>query len=193
MHYIGDLKQRFGAWPLTLAAFNSGYGAVIRAMQKYNTNDYWELCQHEDGLPWETTLYVPKVMATALVDANRARFGFENVQPDPPYVFDRVSVPSSMSVAAIARAAGVSASRGGRVQPRAAPQADAARGRGRSACRAAAAPSSPPPSTTIENWLNHSSFATASGSTTWPRRTASRRTSCAPSTESTTAPRSARA
>ena len=60
MHYIGDLKERFGAWPLTLAAFNAGYGAVLRAMQKYNTNDYWELCRHEDGLPWETTLYVPE-------------------------------------------------------------------------------------------------------------------------------------
>ena len=109
VHYIGDLKQRFGAWPLTLAAFNAGYGAVIRAMQKYNTNDYWELCEHEDGLPWETTLYVPKVMAAALVDANRARFGFDGVQPDAPYAFDRVSVPSSMSVAAIAHAAGVTA------------------------------------------------------------------------------------
>jgi membrane-bound lytic murein transglycosylase D len=59
-HYIADLKERFGAWPLALAAFNAGYGAVLRAMQKYNTNDYWELCRHEDGLPWDTLLYVPR-------------------------------------------------------------------------------------------------------------------------------------
>mgnify|MGYP000048784992 CR=1 FL=1 len=65
--YLGDLKARFGSWHLTLAAFNAGYGAVLRAMQKYNTNDYWELCRHEDGLPWETLLYVPKAIATALV------------------------------------------------------------------------------------------------------------------------------
>ena len=65
MHYFGDLKERFGGWPLALAAFNAGYGAVLRSMQKYNTNDYWELCRHEDGLPWETTLYVPKAMAVA--------------------------------------------------------------------------------------------------------------------------------
>jgi len=107
-HYMGDLKERFGAWPLTLAAFNSGYGAVLRAMQKYNTNDYWELCKHEDGLPWETTLYVPKAMAVAIVGENKKLFGYDNVATEPPYAFDRVSVPSSMSFAAIAKAAGVS-------------------------------------------------------------------------------------
>ena len=110
VHYIGDLKQRFGGWPLTLAAFNAGYGAVLRAMQKYNTNDYWELCKHEDGLPWETTLYVPKAMAAALVGENRALFGYDDVVPDPPYAVDRVTVPSSMSLTSMARAAGVSAS-----------------------------------------------------------------------------------
>jgi membrane-bound lytic murein transglycosylase D len=108
--YIGDLKERFGAWPLTLAAFNAGYGAVLRAMQKYNTNDYWELCRHEDGLPWETTLYVPKAMATAIVGENRKLFGYDELSSESPYAFDRVRVPSSLSVAAIARAASVSAS-----------------------------------------------------------------------------------
>ncbi len=108
VHYIGDLKARFGAWPLTLAAFNAGYGAVLRAMQKYNTNDYWELCRHEDGLPWETTLYVPKAMAVAIVGENKKLFGYDDVVPEPPYAYDRVSVPSSMSLGAMAKAAGVS-------------------------------------------------------------------------------------
>jgi len=107
--YIGDLKERFGAWPLTLAAFNAGYGAVLHAMQKYNTNDYWELCRHEDGLPWETTLYVPKAMAVAIVGENKKLFGYDDVATDPPYGYDKVTVPASMSVAAMARAAGVSA------------------------------------------------------------------------------------
>ncbi len=108
VRYIGDLKERFGAWPLTLAAFNAGYGAVLHAMQKYNTNDYWELCKHEDGLPWETTLYVPKAMAAAVVGENKKLFGYDDVVAEAPYAFDRVTVPSSMSVAAMAKAAGVS-------------------------------------------------------------------------------------
>ncbi len=108
VHYIADLKTRFGAWPIALAAFNAGYGAVLHAEQKYNTNDYWELCKHEDGLPWDTILYVPKVMATAIVAENRQLFGYDAVSTEPSYEFDRVTVPTSMSVAAMARAAGVS-------------------------------------------------------------------------------------
>lgn len=107
MHYFADLQARFGSWPLALAAFNAGYGAVLRAIAKYNTNDYWELCRHEDGLPWETTLYVPKFLAVAIVDQNRAAFGFADVVEDPPWDYDRVVVPASTSLQTIARAAGV--------------------------------------------------------------------------------------
>ena len=109
-HYFADLGERFGAWPLALAAFNAGYGAVLHAMQKYNTNDYWELCRHEDGLPWDTVLYVPKAMATAIVGENKKLFGYDDVKQEAPFQFDRVAVPSSMSFAAIARAAGASES-----------------------------------------------------------------------------------
>lgn len=110
MHYFTDLKERFGGWPLALAAFNAGYGAVLRSMQKYNTNDYFELCRHEDGLPWDTMLYVPKAMAAAVVGENRALFGYADVPAEPAFAFDRVAVPGSMSLAAVARAASVSAS-----------------------------------------------------------------------------------
>ncbi len=109
MHYWSDLQARFGAWHLALAAFNAGYGAVLRAVGKYNTNDYWELVRHEDGLPWETTLYVPKALAAAIVGENREAFGYADVTADPAWEFDRVSVPSTTSLAAIARAAGVPA------------------------------------------------------------------------------------
>jgi membrane-bound lytic murein transglycosylase D len=102
--YLGDLKARFGSWHLALAAFNAGYGAVLRAMQKYNTNDYWELCRHEDGLPWETLLYVPKAIATALVGENKGFFGYEEMQPDPPLSFDSVTVHGSVSLSAAAKA-----------------------------------------------------------------------------------------
>lgn len=108
MRYLGDLKVRFGSWPLALAAYNAGYGAVLRAMQKYNTNDYFELCRHEDGLPWDTLLYVPKVMATAIVGENRAAFGYD-VAPDPALGYERVAVAGGTSLASVARAAGVPA------------------------------------------------------------------------------------
>jgi membrane-bound lytic murein transglycosylase D len=104
MRYLGDLKERFGAWPLALAAFNAGYGAVLRAMQKYNTNDYWELTRHEDGLPWETVLYVPKVMAAAIVSANRALFGYDQIPDDKPFEPESVIVPGGTALATLAKA-----------------------------------------------------------------------------------------
>ena len=190
VRYMGDLKERFGAWPLTLAAFNAGYGAVLRAMQKYNTNDYWELCRHEDGLPWETTLYVPKAMAVAIVGENKKLFGYDEVAPDPPYAFDRVAVPASTSVAAMARAAGVSVAEIGALNPelrrnRTPPEPWQARvPRGAGARFAAAWPAA-----SRNGQTNRRPLRRAAGRPR-ARPTARRCASCARSTASRTAPRS---
>ena len=103
---LKDLYVRFGSWPLAFAAYNAGYGAILRSIARFNTNDFWELARHEAGLPWETTLYVPKILAAALVGHNLKTFGFSEVAQDPPWEFDRVEVPAGMSFAALARAAG---------------------------------------------------------------------------------------
>jgi len=104
--YLKDLYVRFGNWPLVFAAYNAGYGAVLTSISRYNTNDYWELCRHESGLPWESSIYVPKIMAAAIVGHNLEAFGFADVTPDAPYVFDRVDAPAGTTFASIARAAG---------------------------------------------------------------------------------------
>jgi membrane-bound lytic murein transglycosylase D len=106
--YLKDLYVRFGSWHLAFAAYNAGYGAVLRSIARYNTNDYWELCRHESGLPWETTLYVPKILAAAIVGHNRAAFGFADVAPDAPWTYDTISVPAGTSFVTLARAAGTS-------------------------------------------------------------------------------------
>ena len=77
--YLKDLYVRFGSWPLVFAAYNAGYGAVLRSITNYNTNDYWELVRHESGLPWESSLYVPKILAAAIVGNNLAAFGFADL------------------------------------------------------------------------------------------------------------------
>lgn len=65
--YMRDLYDRFGTWELAFAAYNMGYAGLLRAMRKYNTNDYWLLSHLEAGLPFETTLYVAKITAMAVV------------------------------------------------------------------------------------------------------------------------------
>ena len=77
--YLGDLYHRFGSWELALAGYNAGFHAVLTSMLRFNTNDFWTLCQLEAGLPWETTEYVPKVLAVAIVERNQSAFGFEDV------------------------------------------------------------------------------------------------------------------
>jgi membrane-bound lytic murein transglycosylase D len=103
---LKDLYVRFGSWPLAFAAYNAGYGAVLRSIARFNSNDFWELARHEAGLPWETTLYVPKILAAAIVGHNLRAFGFEGLAPDAPWEFDRVEVSSGVSFASLARAAG---------------------------------------------------------------------------------------
>jgi membrane-bound lytic murein transglycosylase D len=107
--YLKDLYVRFGSWYLVFAAYNAGYGSVLRSITTYNTNDYWELTRHESGLPWESTLYVPKILAAAIVGHNLAAFGFGDVTQDAPFAYEQVDVPPGTALATVARAAGTRA------------------------------------------------------------------------------------
>ena len=108
--YLSDLYRRFGNWELAMGAYNMGHGGMTRAIQKFNTNDFWELCRHEAGIPWETTLYVPKIFAIAIVMNNKKAFGIADVKPDPPESFDSVLVGSGTSLEQVAAAAETSVS-----------------------------------------------------------------------------------
>lgn len=105
--YFSDLHMRFGDWHTAMAAYNVGYGGMLRAIARYNTNDFYQLCEYENALPWETCLYSPKVIATAIVGRNRAAFGFEKTKDLPAETWDEVAVPTSVAISVIARAAGV--------------------------------------------------------------------------------------
>lgn len=103
---LGDLHQRFGSWDLALAAYNMGYAAVSSVVRRYNTNDFWTLTRLEGALPWETTLYVPKILALGIVARNATAFGFADVPPEKPVDHETVIVPAATSLAVVAKAAG---------------------------------------------------------------------------------------
>ena len=107
VRFLADLYRRFGSWDLAMAAYNMGHGGLTRAIKKFNTNDYWELARHEAGIPWETTLYVPKILATAVVMNNKRAFGLDGIKPDPAETFDVIQVGPGLALADLARAAGV--------------------------------------------------------------------------------------
>ena len=105
--FLSDLHRRFGSWELAMAAYNMGYGGLTAVVRRYNTNDFWALSKLEGALPWETTLYVPKIVAAAIVAKNPAAFGFGDFAVDPALEFEEVAVPPGTSLASVAQAAGV--------------------------------------------------------------------------------------
>ncbi|MGK4006754.1 transglycosylase SLT domain-containing protein [Sorangium sp. So ce1036] len=108
--YLSDLRRRFGSWELAFAAYNMGYGGLLASIRKYNTNDFWELSRIEAGMPLETALYVPKIIAMALVARNRKVFGCDDVELDPPVAFDKISLGAGVSLQSVAAAAGTGSS-----------------------------------------------------------------------------------
>jgi membrane-bound lytic murein transglycosylase D len=65
-----------GNWPLALAAYNAGLGAVSRTVKKANTGDYWLLCDKKE-LKQETIHYVPKFLAVAYILSHPRQFGVD--------------------------------------------------------------------------------------------------------------------
>jgi membrane-bound lytic murein transglycosylase D len=106
--FLGDLHRRFGSWELALAGFNMGYVGLSSVVRRYNTNDFWSLARTEGTLPWETTLYVPKILAAAVVAHNLTAFGFGDLVVDPAVLADEVDVPPGTPLALVAQAAGCS-------------------------------------------------------------------------------------
>ena len=105
--FLADLHRRFGSWDLAMAGYNMGYGGVLSAVRRYNTNDYWALAKLEGSFPWETTLYVPKILAAAIVSRNLAAFGYQDVAIDPPLEGEDVPVGPGIALATVAQACGV--------------------------------------------------------------------------------------
>jgi membrane-bound lytic murein transglycosylase D len=105
--FMGDLYRRFGTWELAVASYNMGYAGMMSLVRRYNTNDYWALSRLEGSLPWETSLYVPKLIAIAIVGRNLETFGYADVSCEAPIDSEEIRVAPGMPLAAVAQAAGV--------------------------------------------------------------------------------------
>ena len=103
---LGDLHRRFGSWELALAAYNMGYAGLSSVVRRYNTNDYWSLARAEGAIPWQTTLYVPKILAASVVAHNLTYFGFSDLVVELPVETEAVDVPSGTALALVAQVAG---------------------------------------------------------------------------------------
>ncbi|MEO6463681.1 MAG: LysM peptidoglycan-binding domain-containing protein, partial [Candidatus Eisenbacteria bacterium] len=99
--YLKHLHGLFNSWPLALASYNAGEGAVGRAIKRQGTRDFWSL-----RLPEETRNYVPKFMAVLAISRDPSRYGFDRVAIAEPLVFDEVTIPGPVDLRALAEACG---------------------------------------------------------------------------------------
>jgi membrane-bound lytic murein transglycosylase D len=100
---LRDLHARFGSWELALAAYNMGYGALLRSIRRFGTNDFDVLAGTEGGLPFETARYVPRILSLALAANNLPAFALADAQTEPALAWDDVLLSRSVAVDAIAR------------------------------------------------------------------------------------------
>lgn len=114
---MADLFQRFGNWELALAAYNMGEAGLLRSIRKYNTNDFWTLSRYEAGIPRETALYVPRVIALTVAMSNPSAFGIADIAPDEPLKFDTVSLAPGQPLSTLARLIGITEDELYRINP----------------------------------------------------------------------------
>ena len=108
--YLADLHRRFGSGSSRSRPTTWDTAGSCRRFASTTPTTIWELSRCESGIPFETALYVPKIIAMAVVAKNLAPFGVDAMKVDPPLAYDRVDVPAGTTVKAIASAAAVDAS-----------------------------------------------------------------------------------
>ncbi|PHM36753.1 membrane-bound lytic murein transglycosylase D [Xenorhabdus mauleonii] len=102
------LNKRFnGDWLLTIAAYNSGEGRVIRAIRdneaKGKPTDFWSL-----SLPRETMNYVPKVLALTNIIRNNEKFNFTLPKPNDQKALAKVEIGQPIMLSQAAELSGLS-------------------------------------------------------------------------------------
>jgi membrane-bound lytic murein transglycosylase D len=96
-NYLSFLYNKFSSWSLALAGYNGGEGTIERAIQKHNTDNFWDL-----KLRKQTEDYVPLYMAATIIAKDPESYGF-NVEYEDPIQFDIVEINQPMDLKKIAK------------------------------------------------------------------------------------------
>jgi membrane-bound lytic murein transglycosylase D len=105
--YLKELYDLFNKdWYLAAAGYNAGENKILRAIDMYNSRDFWQLTRGS-YLKRETKDYVPKLLAAAIIAKDPSRYGFADIAYLPPIEFDTVAVPTRTDLELVARLTGV--------------------------------------------------------------------------------------
>jgi membrane-bound lytic murein transglycosylase D len=107
IEYLKELHSIFGDWATVLAAYNCGEGRVLKVIRTQNINyldNFWDLYQR---LPLETARYVPRFYATLHIINNPEKYGFTDLEADPPLDFDTVEINRQAHLKSISKTTGI--------------------------------------------------------------------------------------
>ncbi len=111
--YLRELHDRFGSWYLAAAAYNTGENRVGRIMREETGSErgdeesYYQIWHR---LPRETRDYVPLMIAAARITKEPKKYGFADVELEPPLAYEEVVVDPATPLGGIAEAAGIEVS-----------------------------------------------------------------------------------
>ena len=106
--YFKDLYALFNQdWYLAAAGYNAGENKILRAIDRYDSMDFWELCKG-DYLKQETKQYVPKLLAAAIIAQNPEKYGFTKTIILPVTEYDTALLTSQTDLGLVARLTGTS-------------------------------------------------------------------------------------
>jgi membrane-bound lytic murein transglycosylase D len=101
--YFKELYEMFGSWYLAMASYNAGENRILRATQKYRTQDFWELASKRRALPKETVHYVPKFIAAKLIAENPEKYGFTEIEYEAPLEFEVIQLKNPIDIRVLAQ------------------------------------------------------------------------------------------
>ncbi len=104
--YLKELYGMFNNdWYLATAGYNAGENKIFRAINMYETNDFWELSKGS-YLKRETKEYVPKLLAAAIIAKDPARYGFTEITSVPVVEYDTVTIKNRIDLDLVAKLTG---------------------------------------------------------------------------------------
>jgi len=101
--FLKDLYEQFGDWELAMAAYNGGPGRVSRTIKKQGTIDFWKM-----KLKRQTMDYVPLIYAAAIISKDPERYGFYDIEHEPPVVWEEVIIDKCLELKVVAKELGCS-------------------------------------------------------------------------------------
>jgi len=101
--YLKALYAMFNNdWYLAAAGYNAGENKILRAIDMYDTRDFWEISKGS-YLKRETKDYVPKLLAAAIIAKEPVKYGFADIAYLPAMDLDTVEITSRTDLDLISR------------------------------------------------------------------------------------------